>query len=222
MDYPSWHQRWDELKAEGRTPSPEAVLEHWKDRVPALGIRRTQLPTSGYRKANAGAPTGEGRIEAAILGRVVPIEGAPRADLKLLARYHCPALARSRSKQVIPDILGVLRFGNRQHPIAVEVKQTADDCWKAVIQCLREVKMLRAKAEWLQVEALPDEFRGNKGIWGMVLAPRRYYEKANSRLPEALRLLDLLHTRKTHARIMLAEWDESKLSIRWRGGYCPT
>lgn len=218
MDYNAWHARWEALKAHRQQPSPEAVLEHWAERVPALGIRTTALGVTGYRKANAGSPVGEGRIEAAILGHEIVVRNAIRGEPKLHALYHSPPLARTAAGQVYPDALGVLDFNGNRHPIAIEVKVTANDCWSAVVQCLRQVKMLRRKDRWLQT-SLPPEFQRAKGVWGMVLAPSNYYERAGARLPPTLALLKLLHTRKTDARIMLAEWDDPTGTVRLRAGY---
>ena len=111
------------------------------------------------------------------------------------------------------------------HPVAVEVKDKANDLWHAVVQNLQQVRMLRGN-----VANLKSHFEnkrgtvGFKGAWGLVLAYRDYYENTAPEMRTEVDALLSSLVEKTEARIILGAVDRSLAgdAIAWQGGYWPT
>ena len=142
--------------------------------MPTHEWKRDQLvDVLGFRK-NTEVDKGEQVIERQLLG----CKGTVRHHcLKIQSRccelkglHHNAALSKHQSGQVIVDALGTVKVDSKLHPLAIEIKVTQGNCWSAVIQNIQQVRMLRAnEREHLR------QFQADGGVWGMVLAPRKYF-----------------------------------------------
>jgi hypothetical protein len=110
-------------------------------------------------------------------------------------------LSKHKTGQVIADAVGKIQISGKWHPLAIEIKVTQGDCWSAVVQNMQQVRMLRA-----QGRKTLNQFHADGGVWGMVLAPVRYFDKRPSALRASQELLERLR-RKTHLRIALCYCD---------------
>lgn len=225
--YAQWSKNWKSLRDMPDVDFKE-VLKAWKAHVPDPGYRTTWQELFGYRHNH---PRGQERGEQIIERNFLPDQsGQPRMhrlirenlEIQVMGLAHQMPMAQQRQGQVIADCLGTIQCGERTHPVAVEIKDTHANPWHAVIENLQQVRMLRANVRNVQ-----EFFKNRKGIhhfkgsWGMVLAPKRYFEKHKNVLDRSVRLSDFLR-QKTEARIMFVTTDEIGQSVlRHVGGYWP-
>ncbi len=226
MEFKDWSDQWKELREDAG--NYKDVLKMWKT-SPRDGLNREEWKgIFGYRKS--GEVKGEKCIEYKFLNigneerkhLLVNNSRLPKKHLDIYGVAHNMALGTQRRGQVIPDCLG--RVEDRRsvsHPLAVEVKITANDVWFAVVENLQQVRMLRANVGNVKQFFNDKDF---KGAWGMVLAPHKYFyptSKRDNRLQKALKLIEFM-AEKTEARIILASADRlSESKIDYVGGYWP-
>jgi len=209
LSFEAWSKKWKSAK---KTHDVEDILRLWKI-MPTEKWKRHRknwLTLLGYRK-NTTEERGEQIIERALLGT----KGNERShklilgcrSLKVTASRHNDALAGQRRGQVIVDATGTVTVGGTRHPLAIEIKSTADDCWSALVQNLQQIRLLRADEQGTKAR-----FRAPAGTWGMVLAPRSYYDMPKNQkvLPKCCELLARLKESKSQARVVLAVSDKLK------------
>jgi len=109
------------------------------------------------------------------------------------------------------------------HLVVCEVKDSADTCWYAAVESLRQLKLLQVSVAARQLFhqrnkhlTLPAEIP----IIGLVVAPARYYAQPGKRanvLPHAIRLLNDFRA-KTGVEAHLATWFAELKAI---SRFCP-
>lgn len=207
MSFEEWSRKWKAArKAIGAV---ESVMDLWSmTNVPTGWERQTWRMGMGYRKRSKnGTDRGEQNIERMFLGAKNQINlhrlKQGRSSCPILALYHNMPMANQRRGQVIADAFAVLEFKGRFQPLAVEIKWDANDCWFALVENLQQIKMLRRNVRYLNSFInIPD----SKGVWGMVLAPSKYYEINKDSLHACQPLLDRLKEKR--ARVLFACSDE--------------
>jgi hypothetical protein len=188
LSFQTWSAEWK--VARRRTGDVDAVVKLWKT-MPTHGWTREQLvDVLGFRKNNK-KDVGEQAIERLLLGP----RGTKREHSFLLdnrcfafeAHRHAMALSKHRTGQVITDAIGTVQVGGKRHPLAIEIKKTQGDCWSAVVQNMQQVRMLRA-----QERKTKEELGADGGAWGIVLAPKAYFDRDLSALRASQQLLERL------------------------------
>jgi hypothetical protein len=231
MDFGAWSENWRALRSEvGNTLG---VIKQWNLHPPAECLKPGWNIPEGCRKETYdGGTRGEQKIEAWFLGekggrkihKLVKPNG--KDHYPITAVFQNMGLATRKKGNRIVDCLGILRTKHRHHPLAVEVKVTADNLWYAVVENLQQVRMLRCNVANVQ-----DHFRDKRcvdnfrGAWGLVLAPRTYFKKQKQEnRGHVEELLDAMHG-KTEARIILGIHDIEDIEnvdIEYFDGYWPT
>ena len=84
-------------------------------------------------------------------------------------------------------------------PLFIEVKVAANDPWFALVENLQRIRLARACAHKIQAFVHENtEHRVERGVWGLILAPKGYYEKHSVNLAKCKLLLDAFETK--HSR----------------------
>jgi hypothetical protein len=205
--FDEWSNQWEDGRND---PNPDAVLKLWKGQMPSgwQQIKRSSWPGKlGYRHnhKDGGGPRGEQKIEKLLLDGFLHEVVNGTEHLPFLAVYQKMALANQRRNQRIADALGLLLHRGVVHPVMVEVKENANNCWYALVECLQQVKMGNANAA--NIVAFLDKWKlpYSNGVWGLVLAPSRYLERDDTM--ECCKALLALLGKRTNARVALASTD---------------
>lgn len=116
--------------------------------------------------------------------------------------YHNLPLANRRGGQIIADAFAAITVKRKTHPLLVEIKTNANNCWYALVENLLQVRLARACENELCTRFEAAAGAKFKGAWGMVLAPNEYYtnEGTSKGLEESMDLLAELKE-KTEARV---------------------
>lgn len=225
--FEEWSERWNEARKccvaskDAIDEAIERVVGLCRDTPSNWKRQRWEGPLGPrHNHKPGGKPRGEVKIENALLSAYACTLVARGNCLPFLAVFQKMYLANQTKGQRIADVFGLLSHGGSLHPLMIEVKEKANDCWYALVECVQQVDMGRANerniASFLREKALP----AAKGVWGMVLAPCAYYERKTSKDRETWKaccaLLDELKL-KTQIRIAFCETDDLNLrSIRLR------
>jgi hypothetical protein len=199
-------QEWStEWKDERKMNDGLRILELWHQPVPRGWERDIWKGKLGYRKRSD--KKGEQRTEMELFDRgqndfkLMFSDQEPRAEHRLKTIYHNMPLANQRKGQVIADAFGVLKTGASLRPLFIEVKVTANDPWFALVENLQQTRLARACALKIQNFVFDSsKDRVERGVWGLILAPERYYAKYSASLTKCVRLLYTLKQR-TRARV---------------------
>ncbi|MFH1021771.1 MAG: hypothetical protein V1809_00105 [Planctomycetota bacterium] len=219
-----WSNAWISLmKSPGEY---KEVIEQWQEPIQPCWKRKFWKVELGYRK-NSEKDRGEQKHERALLGRkgcigfkTIALRGGQYPFLGIYSDMRLASDFRERKArgQFIADAFGITYIGGRWHPLAVEVKDTNQNVWYAIVENLRQIRMLRANET--NMNAFLSEIGLDKanGAWGMVLAPRKYYERCkrdgNKSWECSIKLLSEL--KKKNARICLAitdNLDDGKIEV---------
>jgi Holliday junction resolvase-like predicted endonuclease len=173
-----------------------------------------QLLRTRYRRRDVESPhAGEHSIEHEILSQ---LENVRCLDGSVVDGINAMPLARDetggRRGNVEGDLFLLLKKNGTYHLVICEVKHSANTCWYAAIESLRQLKLLHLSTAARQLFhhrnrdlSLPAEIP----IVGLVLAPEQYYiqpgQKGNV-LPHTIRLLSEFRN-KTGIEAYLAAWD---------------
>ncbi len=192
-------------------PAPaEKILAHWQRPIPAPWQRGddARLLTGRYQRGDADAPrNGEHAIELAILGAV---PGLSFLGWTVVDGVNAVTQSRDagggRRGNVEADLLLLLRHGDNYALALCEVKSAANDPWYAVVENLRQCKLLvsGAPVRDLFQRRLPHPIPAQLPVIGAVVAPRAFY--ARESLIHAQRLIPALQAAGAPA-IHLAVWD---------------
>ena len=235
-----WSDEWQD--AMEMTGDIERVIKLWSRPIPEHWRRARWKPEYGYRKIpKGGKDRGEQVIEKDLLapkGEVSlrAISGyGPVGGAWFLGIYNDMRLASDfRTKkapgQVIADAFGLLVVGKKARPICVEVKIKDKNSWYAVVENLRQVRLLRRNEKNLRkflkgIGALGGlRLPSAKGAWGMVLAPAEFFEHDKKTGVWGHTRDLLLALRKTEARVCLASTADLQAykSIRIIAGNWPS
>ena len=131
----------------------------------------------------------------------------PNAVCRVEAIYHNMPLANQRKGQVLADAFGVLGIAKSVRPIFIEVKATANNPWFALVENLQQIRLARACAK--RIQAFVNNRTNHlveKGVWGLILAPKDYYKKHADNLALCQPLLAALK-QKTYARVAFGTSD---------------
>lgn len=236
ITFETWSEHWKALK--DCPGDVEAVVRQWRNEKPPHAVLGREFPVPGWRK-NSLVLRGEQVLEDQLLQRTgtipraVDVEDSSR-DSAVFALFSNFAAAKRRGStrgQIIADALGILRVGRSYHPLAIEVKVSDGNCWRAVVQNLQQVQFFRYSGipfrttlSRFGADFLPPSTRLG-GVWGLVVAPRRYWAKPRSYFAEAQRLLLRLSEKAngkrtlTEARVLLGAMDEGEGRVRLVGGH---
>lgn len=210
-----WSMQWEKAKNEINF---DQVLKTWKKGLPPDTKRLDWEKKLGYRKnSKDGEDRGEQVHERALLGpkgsisfkkiitpsgKALPFVGIYN-DMRCAQDFHHSKVPG----QTIADAFGVLIQKDKARPIAVEIKVTNANPWYALVENLKQVKLMRFNEPNLNKFLKGINLPNAKGTWGMVLAPRKYYNKKN--YVEAKRLLSQLK-KYTEARVAFCTTDDLK------------
>lgn len=189
----------------GIAPDRSWVGNDWTDKTP--GFRKTHKSGVSH--------SGEQVLEHKLLGNRGHLKLHTLVDKRkgeavypLVAVYNNMPWTRIKKGQVISDAFGLVVVGKEVHPLPIEVKVTDKNCWAALVQVLKQLKLARyCEAE---LTKFTDYFHlpPAKGAWGMVLAPTKYFAKDEDKLTDSLALMEALsENRRTDARVVFASAD---------------
>ena len=206
------------------------VIDYYKRYPPPPeGLRKQWLHDLGFRKnIMAGIDRGEQEIERLLLGsrgdiRTIRVEKEDQSAELIISEHNFP-FAGTRKGQVISDALGYHRSRNDFRPVAIEVKVSDGTPWFAVVENLIQVRLARSNVKNIEEHGRLKVLKTSpprrvRGSWGLVVAPRSYYDDPTMEITH--RLINQLKER-TRARIMLATIDKNKMEcLRWFCGYWP-
>jgi hypothetical protein len=203
------------------------VLDLWAEPVPGSWERGVdaQLLGTRYRRGDVDSPhAGEHSIEYEILSQ---LEVVQCLEGVVVDGINAMPLTRDetggRRGNVEGDLLLLVEKDGEYRLVVCEVKDSANTCWYAALESLRQLKLLHLSITARQLFhhrnrhlTLPTGIP----IIGLVVAPARYYtqpgQKANV-LPHTIRLLNEF-TAKTGVEAHLATWDAQLKAIR---RFCP-
>ncbi len=224
-----WTSRWIEL---ARFSGPHLtepdqkikdVLELWDLPIPGSWERGVddQLLNTRYRRGDTDSPHArEHSIEHEILNN---LEVVRCLDGSLIDGINAMPLARDetggRRGNVEGDLLLLIEKAGRYQLVICEVKHSANTCWYAAIESLRQLKLLHLSTAARQLFhrrapqlSLPPEIP----IIGLVVAPEQYYTQPGQKsnvLPHTIRLLGEF-TAKNRIEAHLTIWDANLRAIR--------
>ncbi len=217
-----WSLEW---KAERRKSDLRQIVRLWQQPIPNGWEREVWNGKLGYRKRSNNR--GEQIIESQLLSdkfehfQLMFSGREPNAKYRIRAIYHNMPLANQRSGQVIADAFGILETDKSARPLFIEVKATADDPWFALIENLQQIRLARACARNIKSFAqLNSKVRVEPGVWGLIIAPQKYYAKYFRSLEKSRSLLTSLR-QSTRARVafgvseFLADGKISVIAHNW-------
>jgi len=206
--FKDWSAEW---KDERKKIDADHILKLWQKPMPRDWERKIWEGKLGYRKRSDNK--GEQYIENELFNggsngfELVFSCQETNANYRVKPIYHNMPLANRRKGQVIADAFGVLETGKIVRPLFIEVKVTANDPWFALVENLQQIRLARACAQKIQAFVHENtEYRVERGVWGLILAPARYYEKHSSNLAKCKPLLDALK-QNTRARVAFGTSD---------------
>lgn len=208
----AWSQEWETAKSSYNIAS---VIKVWGKEVPKDAKRLTWKKELGYRKnTKDGHERGEQKYEKALLGgkgelsfktlitktgKAYPFIGLYN-DMRCAQDFH----KSKATGQTIADAFGLLQCRRNSRPISVEVKVTANDPFYALVENLKQIKLMRFNEGNLNKFLSECNLQQSKGTWGIVLAPGKYFKKKTfDKAKDLLRELK----RSTEARVAFCSYD---------------
>jgi hypothetical protein len=207
--FKDWSAEW---KDERKKIHADQIIKLWQQPMPRDWEREIWQGKLGYRKRsdNKGEQCTEKELfNGGSNGFELVFSGQQtNANYRVKPIYHNMPLANRRKGQVIADAFGVLETGTNVRPLFIEVKVAANDPWFALVENLQQIRLARACAQKIQAFVHKNtEYRVERGVWGLILAPERYYEKHLGNLAKCRLLLDALK-QNTRARVAfgISDW----------------
>jgi hypothetical protein len=197
-----WSTEW---KDERERIHADEILKLWQKPMPRDWEREIWEGKLGYRKRsdNKGEQCTEKELfNGGSNGFELVFSGQQtNANYRLKPIYHNMPLANRRKGQVIADAFGVLETGKSARPLFIEVKVAANDPWFALVENLQQIRLARACARKIQSFVHENtEYRVERGVWGLILAPQSFYQNHSGNLAQCKLLLDALKE-NTRARV---------------------
>lgn len=209
--FKSWSDEWKAARSD--VGNIDCVLQLWKKQPPGKWKRKGWTGQLGFRKNHRhnGEDRGEQKIERIFLGCGEPKQLSwycDKTEDAVISLYHNLALTRIKHGQVVADAFAIVTVNRKVHPLLVEIKTRDKNCWFALVQNLQQVRLARACEESLRSRFESVVKVKFKGAWGMVLAPKSYFEKPGNRsaLQKSKSLLDRLKNKE--ARVAFGFTDE--------------
>ena len=216
--FEEWSRQWKAARKSEHIEHYKEILDLWAPQnIPRKWHRDDWAGDLGFRKkTKEDTHRGEQKIEKFLLGdegtyKTLDIhDSQDRTVGKLHSLYHNAALINQRSGQVIADVFGVICLGNKRHPAMIEVKVTDQHPWYALVENLFQVRLARACEP--RIRAIVEKkwkIRIGQGAWGIVLAPREYFENRKHQEQNRPACRELLRSLKanTKARVAFATSD---------------
>ncbi len=120
--------------------------------------------------------------------------------------------------QVKPDLVGSFCFVKKTpHVVSFEVKVDANHCGYALVECCRQVDILRRSPK--KVAALAGYASTTHSSWGAVIAPPEYYKDTDNMLKRAIDVAQLLLG--TELRVAFLKWESDEKVLIYMGGNWP-
>lgn len=200
--FENWRGDWETAK--DAVGDVKRILDIWKKPAPPGWKKEGLNLTQGFR-SNSVKYRGEQELERLLLGaqggfNIHCIKWAKEL-WPFVAMHHRLYIANQKKGQVIADAFGLILLGSEVHPVAVEVKVKANDCWSAMVQNLLQIRMLRHCHKVLKREFAIDL----KGVWGIVLAPKTYFEHDRVKFAACQNAMKAL--KSTEARVAFCSSD---------------
>jgi hypothetical protein len=206
--FKDWSAKWD---AGRKIIHAGKILKLWQQPMPRHWEREIWEGRLGYRKRSDNK--GEKCIERILLKggsngfKLMFSDQEIIANYRVDGIYHNMPLANQRKGQVIADAFGILETGKSVRPLFIEVKVAANDPWFALVENLQQIRLARACAQKIQAFVHENtEYRVDRGVWGLILAPESYYENYSGNLAKCKLLLDALK-QNTRARVAFGSSD---------------
>jgi hypothetical protein len=204
--FTAWSKKWKNARKEKDT---KRILVLWSEPLPKKWEREVWEGDLGFRKNNEGRDKGEQLIERQLFGNengLIFSDGNSDKRFRLKCVYQNMPLVNQKKGQVIADAFGLLEIGKKRRPLFIEIKTTDQNPWFALVENLQQVHLARACARRIQkFVKQPIE----RGIWGLVLAPEKYFSKKDTDMKRCKELLERLKD-STTARIALGISDSLK------------
>lgn len=237
MDIHDWYRQWQAIAAYTTEdlPDPDVrirlALELWQEEVPTDGIRSYKnlpnrlrnLPHSNrYARSNADRPKrGEHVIEDAILceGAVKFEDGAAMFDgVNAFPLSIDPG--GGRKSNVEADLLLLIQRKGTETIVAAEVKVGSNNPWYALVENLRQLRLLYAgQAAQSFFSNRRDKAGALTSTFGaMVIAPREYYEKEGQKGNSMKHALSLISAFRKQLKVdlSLVQWDPGARTLTTR------
>lgn len=169
------------------------------------GKRNKRYTVSLDGKHRRRTSRGEGKIEKELL---IPKECVLIKDGKCIKNIRFGNsdfwIGGRKKGNVRADLFGL---DDKDSPVCGEVKETADNPWYAVVECVKQVTLLRSDRKYFKDNVKNIAKRGT-GSWGMVVAPAEYWKKEE--FAEAKRLVEYLR-KTTKVRICCSSFKNKEL-----------
>jgi hypothetical protein len=214
VTYRQWSHRWaKEREYSGRLLSAkevsakiERVKTLWDVSIPCEWEREnwTFLTTEGFRRKPGLIPQPEHELEKAIFARDKWTIKSEQGMSFVSPRLNEISFAKHKQGQRKIDVLAVLKTGDCQIPLAIEVKKTTNNCWFAVVENLQQLKLLRAYPQKrLQNHPFLAAFKNLHlpASTGMVLAPMDFFYHQGQKYNSFCHAQELIHELRTHCGI---------------------
>jgi hypothetical protein len=224
LQFNEWSRKWMQLAAfTGRhVPDEEARIEAlvvlWNEPIPPGWKRRPdkQLLDRRYRRGNTTSKRGEHAIEDELLEPSPAETPAHSLGCRLVDGVNAVPLARDagggRKGNVEADMLLLVKCGREHRLQLVEVKDSSNHAWYAVIENFRALKLF-SKSEVPQRlfhERRPElELPERLPVTAVTLAPRAFYASRGRRAESVAPAVRLLERMRAECGVdaVLATWD---------------
>ena len=212
--FENWRSDWEAAK--NAVGDVDAILALWKRPLPTGWKREGWNLPQGFRSGGV-KRRGEQKIEASLLGSHsgINIHWIKRGNQRwpFVAMHHRLPMANQRKAQVIADAFGLILLDSEVHPVVVEVKVGANNCWSAMVQNLLQIRMLRHCHQTFKREHAINF----QGVWGIVLAPKEYFERDLNKFKACQVAMKSL--KSTEARVAFCSSDKlDKRKIEYLAG----
>ena len=185
------------------------VIELIKEGPASTRGKRGKPYILDFGKQRRASIRGEGQIENQLLNVkqcILLKNGKELNFIRFLSNAF--GIGGTRLGNVIVDLFGL---DKKDSPVCGEVKITSGNPWSAVVQSVEQVALLRSDRKYF-LENIRGKFsqpiRGT-GAWGLVIAPRKYWNKKESE--SAKKLVEVLRE-KTKVRICCTVYDEKAIT----------
>lgn len=181
---------------QGRRPPSRTA--RGKDYRFQVGDRRGRAPESKNKIA------GERKIEQELLslGWTTLLDKEARIISMVKVIGNALPLGSQRSSKREVDLIGVDHHGS---PVAIEVKETANDAWYATVELCEYVWRMRHDRDGLEkdIQKRLGDRKRHRGSWGMLLAPEKWWAKHKNAVDLHRKLIVAL-AEKTQIRLCSA------------------
>jgi hypothetical protein len=200
---------WDKAKNDvGNVKIVQELIQ--SEKVYTRGMRNKPYLITLAGKQRRSSVRGEAKIEKALLSgpKRRKVCWVIKEGKKIKSIYfldNAVTLGSTRKDNVITDLFGLDDIGS---PVCGEVKISDKNPWYAVVECIRQVVLVRSDRKFLMKNLREKEQKNirGRGSWGLVIAPPRYWGKAE--FFKAKKLVDYLRL-NTKIRICCVSYPDT-------------